>query len=45
MADVQIRAYREQYGLNYTSIIPSNIYGPNDNFSFRPWARNAYVNS
>jgi len=33
MADVQIRAYREQYGINYTSIIPSNIYGPNDNFS------------
>ena len=33
MADIQIRAYREQYGINYTSIIPSNIYGPNDNFS------------
>ena len=33
MADVQIRAYREQYGINYTSIIPSNIYGTNDNFS------------
>ena len=33
MADIQIRAYREQYGLNYTSVIPSNIYGPNDNFS------------
>jgi GDP-L-fucose synthase len=33
MADIQIKAYREQYGLNYTSIIPSNIYGPNDNFS------------
>ena len=33
MADVQINAYREQYGINYTSIIPSNIYGPNDNFS------------
>ena len=33
MADVQIRAYREQYELNYTSIIPSNIYGPNDNFN------------
>lgn len=33
MADVQIKAYREQYGLNYTSIIPTNIYGPNDNFS------------
>ncbi len=35
MADVQIRAYREQYGLNYTTIIPSNIYGPNDNFSLK----------
>ncbi len=33
MADVQIRAYREQYGLNYISVIPTNIYGPNDNFS------------
>ena len=32
MADVQIRTYREQYGLNYTSVIPTNIYGPNDNF-------------
>lgn len=32
MADVQIRAYREQYGLNYKSVIPTNIYGPNDNF-------------
>ena len=35
MADVQIRAYREQYGLNYISIIPTNIYGPNDNFSLK----------
>ena len=33
MADVQIRAYKEQYGLNYTSVIPTNIYGPNDNFN------------
>ncbi len=33
MADIQIRAYREQYGLNYTSVIPTNIYGPNDNFN------------
>jgi GDP-L-fucose synthase len=32
MADVQIRAYREQYGLNYKSVIPTNIYGINDNF-------------
>lgn len=33
MADIQIKAYREQYGINYTSVIPTNIYGPNDNFS------------
>jgi GDP-L-fucose synthase len=33
MSDIQIRAYREQYGVNYTSVIPTNIYGPNDNFS------------
>mgnify|MGYP001594517035 CR=1 FL=1 len=33
MADIQIRAYNEQYGLNYTSIIPSNIYGINDYFN------------
>jgi GDP-L-fucose synthase len=32
MADIQIRAYREQYGLNYKSVIPTNIYGPNDNY-------------
>jgi GDP-L-fucose synthase len=33
MADIQIRAYKEQYGLNYKSVIPTNIYGPNDNYS------------
>jgi GDP-L-fucose synthase len=33
MADIQIRSYREQYGLNYKSVIPTNIYGPNDNYS------------
>jgi len=32
MADIQIRSYREQYGLNYKSVIPTNIYGPHDNF-------------
>jgi GDP-L-fucose synthase len=35
MADVQIRAYREQYGLKYTSVVPTNIYGPNDNFNLQ----------
>lgn len=33
MTDIQIRAYREQYGLNYKSVIPTNIYGPNDNYN------------
>lgn len=32
MLDVQIKSYREQYGLNYISVIPTNIYGTNDNF-------------
>lgn len=32
MGDIQIRAYREQYGLNYASVVPTNIYGPHDNF-------------
>jgi GDP-L-fucose synthase len=32
MADIQIRSYKEQYGLNYKSVIPTNIYGPNDNY-------------
>lgn len=33
MSDIQIAAYREQYGINYTSVIPTNIFGPKDNFS------------
>lgn len=35
MAEVQIRAYREEYGLKYTCVIPTNIYGPNDNFNLK----------
>lgn len=33
MADVQIRAYNKQYGTKYFSVIPCNVYGPNDNFN------------
>ena len=29
---VQSLSYREQYGLNYSTFCPSNIYGPEDNF-------------
>ncbi|MDO8281275.1 MAG: GDP-L-fucose synthase [Thermodesulfovibrionia bacterium] len=27
------RYYNEQYGTNYISVMPTNIYGPNDNFN------------
>jgi len=33
MVDTMNRAYAEEYGCNFTSIIPTNIYGPRDNFS------------
>jgi len=29
---VQINAYREQYGVDYSTFCPSNIYGPGDNY-------------
>ena len=29
---VQTLSYREQYGLNYSTFCPSNIYGPDDHF-------------
>ena len=32
MADVQVQAYNKQYGTKYFCVIPTNIYGPNDNF-------------
>lgn len=33
MLEVHCRMYNEQFGTNYVCIIPTNIYGPNDNFS------------
>jgi GDP-L-fucose synthase len=33
LIDTMNRAYKEEYGCNFTSIIPTNIYGPADNFS------------
>jgi len=32
MLEVQIRAYKSQYGLEYQALIPTNVYGPNDNW-------------
>ena len=33
MVDVQSRYYRKQYGCNFISLAPTNIFGPNDNYS------------
>ena len=30
--DVMSRAYRQQYGCNFITAIPNNLYGENDNF-------------
>jgi len=32
MVDVQNRMYRDQYGMKFTSVIPTNIFGKHDNF-------------
>ena len=32
MAELQIRAYREQYNLDWSIVRPCNVYGPGDNF-------------
>ena len=31
--EIQCRIYREEYGDNFMCVIPTNIYGPHDNFS------------
>lgn len=33
MVDIQIKSYNEQFGTNFISVVPTNIYGPFDNFS------------
>lgn len=33
MLEVQSRAYRAQWGLDYIIAVPTNIYGPGDNFN------------
>jgi len=35
MIDVQNRAYNEQHGCQFTSIIPCNVFGPHDNFNIQ----------
>ncbi len=33
MLEIHSRAYQEQYGRDYVCVIPTNIYGPYDNFN------------
>ncbi|MCX6800151.1 MAG: NAD-dependent epimerase/dehydratase family protein, partial [Candidatus Falkowbacteria bacterium] len=33
MLDIQNRAYHKEYDCNFVSVIPTNVYGPYDNYS------------
>jgi len=33
LVDVQNHAYKEEFGCNFTSAIPTNVFGPQDNFN------------
>lgn len=35
MIDVMNKCYKDQYGCNFTSVIPTNVYGPHDNFDLQ----------
>jgi GDP-L-fucose synthase len=35
MIDVMNRSYNKEYNCNFTSIIPTNVYGPYDNFNLK----------
>jgi GDP-L-fucose synthase len=32
MIDIQSRAYRKQYGCNFITAVPNNLFGEHDNF-------------
>lgn len=32
MLEVQSRAYRQQFGCNFITVVPNNLYGPGDNY-------------
>ena len=35
LLEIQSQAYNQQYGTNFVCVIPTNIYGPHDNFSLQ----------
>lgn len=43
MVDMQNRLYKDQYGCNFTSVIPTNIFGPHDNYDLEDSESHAAV--
>ncbi len=35
MLDIHCRVYREQFNRNYFCVVPTNVYGPNDNYDLQ----------
>jgi len=35
MVDVQNRAYKDEFGCNFTSAVPTNVFGPHDNYDLQ----------
>lgn len=35
LIDVQNHAYHQQHGCHYTSVIPTNVFGPHDNYNLQ----------
>jgi len=35
LIDVQNHAYNSQHGCHFTSVVPTNVYGPHDNYNLQ----------
>ena len=42
LVDVQNRMYNQQYGCNFTSVVPTNIFGKYDNFDLNQGAQQSH---
>jgi GDP-L-fucose synthase len=38
------QSYKKQYGFNAISLMPTNLYGPNDNFDLEKFACSSIIN-
>lgn len=45
LVDVQNRMYNSQYGCNFTSVIPTNIFGKHDNFNLKDSAPRVHMHA